>query len=250
MPPLTEARTLLYVISCRKPDGEYQKISRLRPNKREAHLHAPKRAGTYALLTAPYKADLQEEDLTAVVDRETGLPLDTDFRERTAGRPDLAADWEAIRRRHPQDQVEDRIAAYVWNLGKPIVLFLHGYNVTPGGALQSGWALQEHLDRTGVGATVVVFRWPSNGHLLDYFPDQQAAGRFGSYALVNAVMSLRRTAGAPGMLHCLAHSMGTYVVTRALGTIAILQMQRFLPVPEAETILDEVVLMQIGRAHV
>lgn len=248
MPPTPhEVRTSLYVVSSRKPDDIYHEISPRRLNKREAHLHAPKRAGTYALFAAPFeKPDLQEDDLTPVVDDATGLPFDTDLKERERAAPGTSrsADEEGVRTHDQQDRVEDRIAAFLWRaLCEPIVLFVHGYNVKPDDAIKSAQKLQQHLDRNGLGVTVVPFHWPSNGHILDYFPDQKAAGRFGTYALVNLLMSLRRATGALP-LHCVAHSMGTYVVTRALGTVAILQIDRLLP-PEAEgTLLDEVAFMQ------
>ena len=244
MPPTPPENTFLYVVSSRKPDHVYQQINPRWQNKREAHLHAPKRAGTYALFAAPFeKPDLQEEDLTPVVDAATGLPFDTDLRERAAAGIGSTTAQVAFRTDDRQDQVEDRIAAFLWRLDQPIVLFVHGYNVTRDDALRAGQQLRRHFVRNRDPATVVVFRWPSNGHLLDYFPDQQAAGRYGSYALVNLLLSLRRAPGAR-QLDCVAHSMGTYVVTRALSTVAVLQMQRMLPPQAAGTLLDEVAFMQ------
>lgn len=235
----SHAKRELYVISCRKPVDNYAQIGAWRFNQREASLHVPKRAGTFALLAAPLAdEDLQEADLAPVMDAD-GLPLDTDTLERIVGRRDLAVDRGGV-----QQEVKDRIAALLWRLSEPLVLFVHGYNVTPGDALRAGQTIQRHLDRNRFAARVVVFRWPSNGHLLDYFPDQQSAGRFGSYALVNLLLSLRRAAGGRRRaLHCLAHSMGTYVTTRALGTISILGLDRLLG-PETTGVLEQVVFMQ------
>lgn len=235
----SDATRELYVISCRKPMDNYKEITAWRINKREASLHVPKRAGTFTLLQAPLgEDDLQEEDLVQV-QGEDGLPLDTDTIERIARRPDLLIDGGGAQR-----EIEDRIAALLWRRDLPLVLFVHGYNVTPGDALRAGQTIQRHFDRTRFAAQVVVFRWPSNGHLLDYFPDQESAGRFGSYAFVNLLLSLRRAAGGRGRtLHCLAHSMGTYVTTRALGTISILGLDRLLD-PGTPRALEQVVFMQ------
>ena len=203
----------LYVVSCRKPPAP---SSARRPDTfRHEVLTVPKRAGTYLLFQGPLDLSVEEHDLVPVPDTDTDIGEQID-------RPRAGAAWH-----ERQEGTEDRIARLLWAQG-PLVLYVHGFNTKPAEALRAAVRLQHALDEHHVGATVVVFTWPSAGHLLDYFPDQKAAGRFASYALVNLLVSLRRTA-PDGVLHCVAHSMGTYVVTRALSTISVLRLERLLP---------------------
>lgn len=217
-------RGALYVVSCRKPPAQ---SSARREAFRNEVLTVPKRAGTYLLFQGPLDLSVEERDLVAVQD------TDTDIGEQ-GERPRAGAVWH-----QQQESTEDRIARLLWAQG-PLVLYVHGFNTKAADALRAAVRLQHALDEHHVGATVVVFTWPSAGHLLDYFPDQKAAGRFGSYALVNLLVSLRRTA-PDGVLHCVAHSMGTYVVTRALSTISILRLERLLP--GSGPVLSEVAFM-------
>jgi esterase/lipase superfamily enzyme len=207
-------RVDLYVVSCRKRDPRLAGGG----SPHERSRHTPKRAGTYALLRAPAESQIGHDDLVAVT------ADDTDPGERPGRQsiPGLHAEW-----REAQRAAEDRIANRLAALG-PLALYVHGFNTKPKEAVQSALRIQEHLDRSGVAVTVVAFQWPSAGHLADYFPDQRAAGQFGSYALVNLLLSLqRRTVATP--VHCIAHSMGTYVVTRALSTITTLHLDLSLP---------------------
>ena len=211
-----------YVVSCRKRDPSHlARGGRDHP----AFLNTPKRAGTYALL--------QGEDKLAFAG------ADTDAGER--------ADWvrgegQRAALRSEQHAVEDQIARRLLELGA-LVLYVHGYNTNPQEAWDAAVRIQDHLDRNGVKMTVVAFDWPSAGHLADYFPDQRAAGQFGSYAFINLLLSLQRVAPAGGVpVHCIAHSMGTYVVTRALSTIATLDLETSLP--QGRKALTEVAFMQ------
>lgn len=224
--PSVERRDL-YVVSCRKRDPHLG----VRSAYRAEHLNTPKRAGTYALLRGPFGPEIGEDDLVAVAEG------DTDAREGADGvRSERSRAALLAAQRAAEDGIAQRLAA----LG-PLVLYVHGFNTQPEEAARSAVRIQEHLDRNRVGATVVPFRWPSAGHLVDYFPDQRAAGRFGSNALVNFLMSLQR-GSATTPVHCLAHSMGTYVVTRALSTISTLQMDAALPA--GRTPLSQVTYMQ------
>lgn len=229
---VTSDRGDLYVVSCRKRDPRFQAANRPRSNAPEVYLNTPKRAGTYVLLRGPSDSLIEEDALVAEPGDDTDAGESPD-RARTQGQRE---NWRVRQR-----ATEDRIAGKLSALG-PLVLYVHGFNTKPAEALRAGVRIQQHLDRNDVGATVVVFTWPSAGHLADYFPDQRAAGRFGSYALVNLLMSLHRDSSATAPIHCVAHSMGTYVVTRALSTIATLHME--VSLPPGRRILSEVAYMQ------
>jgi hypothetical protein len=216
-------RRELYVASCRKrPAARAQELPQVEV------LTVPKRAGTYLILRGPLDLGIQERDLVEVPE------TDTDVGEQVERPTAVSTAWH-----DRQQSTEDDIARRLWARG-PLVLYVHGFNTKPEDAFQAGVRLQEALDNRNVHATLVVFTWPSAGHLRDYFPDQKAAGRFGSDALVNLLISLRRTK-PDGVLHCVAHSMGTYVVTRALSTIFTLRLRRLLP--KATPMLNEVSFM-------
>src|ERR1041384_1417085 len=180
----------MYAVSCRKEN------------------ETPKRSGTYVLRL----------DDAVVADTDAG-----EQQSRERGRPSLRP-W-----RDEQRAQEEAIARRLLDLG-PVVLYVHGFNTKPDEPVATTAVLQQHLNRNHVQATVVPFIWPSAGHLADYFPDQRAAGHYGSYALVNLLLSLNRAAAADAPpVHCIAHSMGTYVVTRALSTIATLHLDLASP---------------------
>src|SRR5262249_935136 len=175
------ARDFLYILSCRKAAPRPADVHGRVPRE---ILTVPKRAGTYMLFRAPLKEALQEHDLTP----DEGS--DTDVGDGESRLPGAHREWFGQQR-----AVEDNIARTLKAAG-PLVLYVHGFNTKPGEALRAGVALQKILDHHSVGATVVVFTWPSAGHLADYFPDQKSAGRFGSYAFVNLLMSMRRNLSA------------------------------------------------------
>jgi esterase/lipase superfamily enzyme len=206
---------VLYVVSCRKPDVRRTATASDRDDGARL-MTAPKRAGTYMLLSGPLDLNIKEARLVPDPNGDT----DAGEQKSHRGRPAQRVEWQAW-----QHTAELNIARRLWELG-PLALYVHGYNTSPEEALQGAVKLQLAFDARNVRATVVLFTWPSQGHLLDYFPDQKAAGRFGSYALINLLMSLRATQPEGMLLHVVAHSLGGYVVTRALSAIAVLHLDR------------------------
>ena len=225
-PSPSPERDKLYLVSCRKTDPQAGDRRRMTANF-DLDFHAPKRAGTFLL--AEKKVGAPEGDVTVLDDTDAGE------NPNRLSQLNQQKSWT-----DQQRAAEDRIAQQLLRLG-PMVLYVHGFNTVPNEAAQAAVRVQRYLDSLQVGATVVLFTWPSMGHLLDYFPDQMAAGRFGSYALVNLLMSLARNANTTPV-HCLAHSMGTYVTTRALSTIATLHLE--LSLPAGRKLLAQVAFMQ------
>lgn len=147
--------------------------------------------------------------------------------------------------------------------GRDLLIFIHGYNVSWRAAVGSALALQEMVNRPGMGlphrgdAMVVLFSWPSDGSMLPfvaYKSDRTEAAASG-YALGRALLKLRDyLAGLNRDEYCwsninvLAHSMGNYVLQNALrrieehaggGQLPRVFDQAFLCAPDVdETVLE------------
>nr|VFK18052.1 MAG: Esterase/lipase superfamily enzyme [Candidatus Kentron sp. LFY] len=104
-----------------------------------------------------------------------------------------------------------------------VLIFMHGFNVTFKGALETAAVLQKGYkipDQPPLN--LVTFSWPANGKLLHYHRDRHDAKASG-LAVARGLMKLAKflremNAGdaCQRNLHLLAHSMGCYVLRRAL----------------------------------
>lgn len=121
-----------------------------------------------------------------------------------------------------EDQNEDQ---------KHISFFIHGYNNDWTDAAKRYQQLQSRLfdGASGLGQ-LVLFTWPSNGRTSDYLPDREDARQSGP-DLASVFVELhdylteiqRRTAegahpGCRAKVSVIAHSMGNYVLQKALAT--------------------------------
>lgn len=121
-----------------------------------------------------------------------------------------------------------------------VLVYVHGFNVSWDSAIGSALALQEMLNRSGVGdptqkVIVVLFTWPSDGMMMpfvSYKSDRTEAKGSGS-ALGRGVLKLRdflislrgrmRDSGetlCEQDIHLLCHSMGNYVLQNSIQRIA------------------------------
>ena len=113
---------------------------------------------------------------------------------------------------------------------KDTVVFIHGYNVTFGEALQAAARMSRNFaevnDRRGVN--VALFSWPSDGSMLPwiaYSNDRRDAAASGP-AFARGILKLVDFLHSAGPndtceqdLHLVAHSMGNYVLRHALQEI-------------------------------
>lgn len=128
------------------------------------------------------------------------------------------------------------------------LIYVHGFATTFAEALSTGFAIQWFL-RTQAAATntrpvnVTVFSWPSNGRLLEYFSDRDDAANSGA-AFARAFTKLKaflnrltpEEACVRG-IHLLAHSMGNFVLERALPSVRYRDQGARLP-----QVFDEVLM--------
>ena len=107
------------------------------------------------------------------------------------------------------DQVEQQAN------GQGVVIYVHGFNTDQHSMLQRHGRIEAGLRASGFGGAVVAFDWPSQGMKTAYDPDLAAAKAVAPFFVPEGLMPLiARMQGQP--LHLLCHSMGCYLVLRAL----------------------------------
>ncbi|HEY2497302.1 MAG TPA: alpha/beta fold hydrolase [Candidatus Angelobacter sp.] len=107
-------------------------------------------------------------------------------------------------------EIGQEVIAQIAAIGKPIVLFIHGFN--------NGWqkdmdTTQAVLDGLGDAFTVVAFSWDSAGSVFEYLQDRVRAQKSAS-DLMEVLTALDK--GTDGELNVIAHSMGNYLLQDAL----------------------------------
>ena len=117
---------------------------------------------------------------------------------------------------------------------KHVSFFIHGYNNDWKEAVTRYKKLQKDLyaDQTGLGQ-LVLFTWPSNGSTFGYLPDREDARASGPdladvfVKLHDHLATMQRAAAMNGngvacraKLSVIAHSMGNYVLQKALAVAA------------------------------
>ncbi|MFQ5914108.1 MAG: alpha/beta hydrolase [Nitrospinota bacterium] len=123
-----------------------------------------------------------------------------------------------------------------------VLIFIHGFNVSWDEAVGSALALQEMLNRPGVGdkkqkILVVLFTWPSDGKALPFvsYKSDRSEAKGSGYAVGRGILKVRdfliklrdrakHSSNDPKILcgqslHLLCHSMGNYVLQNALERI-------------------------------
>lgn len=105
------------------------------------------------------------------------------------------------------------------------LVFIHGFNVSFTGALQSAALLAQGLSVDGRPLNVVVFSWPSDGAAtpwMSYYSDREDARASGPAVaraflkLRDFVLALNETDYCQKRVHLLTHSMGAYVLRQGI----------------------------------
>jgi esterase/lipase superfamily enzyme len=151
----------------------------------------------------------------------------------------LASDFPAL----PDDQHEAQ---------KHVSLFIHGYNVSWTDAVDRYAQIKRDLFDSADLGFPILFSWPSLGSVAGYLPDREEARDSGVplidllVALHDALIGAQRTAEStsdPGKLcrakiSILAHSMGNYVIEKALAASA-----KKLNSPQLITLINQLVMV-------
>ena len=96
-----------------------------------------------------------------------------------------------------------------------IVIYIHGYNTRRVDMFARHRTIERALANEGFACAVVSFDWPSNGNIVDYKSDRADAKTVAPFFVRDGVTLLRQIVPAR-RLHVIAHSMGAYLLLRAL----------------------------------
>lgn len=133
-----------------------------------------------------------------------------------------------------------------------VSVFVHGYNVSWKDAVNRYEQIQSELyDKQQLGQ-LVLFNWPSNGGPAEYLPDREdardSAGAFAQELvdLHDLLVTMQRAAarlrdpakGCRAKVSIIAHSMGNYVVQKALAVAA-----RTLNSPQLITLITQLAMV-------
>ena len=93
---------------------------------------------------------------------------------------------------------------------RPVLIFVHGYNVAPESALATAGQLAYDIGFTGAA---IAFVWPSRASIDRYASDEESA-QWAAPHLAELIRHLKNKPDRP--VHIIAHSMGTRVACGAL----------------------------------
>lgn len=105
------------------------------------------------------------------------------------------------------------------------LVFIHGFNVSFNGALESAAVLAQEVRIEGREVNIVLFSWPSDGAavpFMSYYSDREDARASGPaiarafLKLQEYLLALNEADYCERCLHLLTHSMGGYVLRHAL----------------------------------
>lgn len=115
-----------------------------------------------------------------------------------AGKPFVGlSNWSAL---NQADALAD-----IKSIGKPVVVFVHGFNNSLDKAMGTLQALSDGLGDT---YTLIAYCWPSDGSVLDYLQDRKRA----ELSAIDFLQALRDME-CPNVI---AHSMGNYLLQKAM----------------------------------
>ena len=97
---------------------------------------------------------------------------------------------------------------------RPVLIFVHGYNVAPESAMAT--AAQVAYD-VGFDGAVIAFVWPSRA-VLDAYPSDEESAQWAAPHLAELIRHLKNKPDRP--VHIIAHSMGSRVACGALQRLA------------------------------
>ena len=123
---------------------------------------------------------------------------------RLVGEPDTAASYDQFIR-----------GLQELNATKPLLIYVHGFNVDFPGAVSGAGRLAHDL---GGGMVPVAFTWPAAGRFEQYLADENNAHLSGA-ALADFLRRLRERPTPGAGIHLLAHSMGSRVTLYALESL-------------------------------
>jgi len=95
-----------------------------------------------------------------------------------------------------------------------VVILVHGFNISQNDLGSRLTAIRQTLQHAGYKGAVVAFDWPSDGSYFKYRDDWVDARACAGFLIADTVELLLRHRPT-AKIHFIAHSMGSYVTTRA-----------------------------------
>lgn len=128
------------------------------------------------------------------------------------GTPDPQTDFVTVRQRLlTPAEFERQVAARAPGGNRKAGIFVHGYNVN----FQEGvFRLAQMVSDADIDGVAVLFAWPSDGKLVGYVADKDAA-TYSRDGLVHVLKVMTRDR-KPGDVTLLGHSMGAWLTVEAL----------------------------------
>ncbi|OYX87702.1 MAG: hypothetical protein B7Y71_01400, partial [Xanthobacter sp. 35-67-6] len=132
--------------------------------------------------------------------------------EWPTGTPDPRTDFVTVRQRLlTAPEFERQVAARAPSGSRKAGVFVHGYNVN----FQEGvFRLAQMVSDADIDGVAVLFAWPSDGKLVGYVADKDAA-TYSRDGLVHVLKVMTRDR-KPGDVTLLGHSMGAWLTVEAL----------------------------------
>lgn len=183
---------------------------------------------------------------------------DMRYFEYKTGSMTTLASWEKLTKKQFADRLIE-IASQFPSIAddknedqQHVSVFVHGYNSSWADAVNRYEQIRSELyDKQQLGQ-LVLFNWPSNGGPADYLPDREDARDSASafaqelVDLHDRVVTIQRAAarlkdpakGCRAKISIIAHSMGNYVVQKALAVAA-----RTLNSPQLITLITQLAMV-------
>lgn len=98
---------------------------------------------------------------------------------------------------------------------RDVLIYVHGFNTSQHDMLARSVLIERGLRAHGFRGAVVSFDWPSDGNVLAYDRDKEDAKEVASSLVTDGIWPIMKMSPRP-KVHLLAHSMGAYLITRAL----------------------------------
>ena len=131
-------------------------------------------------------------------------------------RPSPSISVQAKRHSPSHDEFWDDVRLTLRDHDKPEALvYVHGFNMSMNRALRRAAHLHYSLNVKGV---TLAFCWPSQNNIMNYERDERTVDALPPQRLASCIRALQR-AGA-GVVHIVAHSMGSRLAVRALAALA------------------------------
>ncbi|MEM7472109.1 MAG: alpha/beta fold hydrolase [Pseudomonadota bacterium] len=98
---------------------------------------------------------------------------------------------------------------------RDVLIYVHGFNTSQHDMLTRAILIENGLRKHGFRGALVSFDWPSDGSVIAYDHDKEDAKKVATSFVKEGLWPIMKMSPRP-KVHVLAHSMGAYLIGRAL----------------------------------